>query len=559
MKRRLTMTESTRPKIVTPVKPMATRSKVGGSSRRTSFRDQADLQDIFASAKDESEGEDKEPLSAPETKRARRASNPSTLRPALFTDTIRAAQTHVRTIKKQDIGSSNSLKRQLEERQTTSEPKGPAKSVEKQSIRTSSTTAGPHLSSAISPSEPQHQSESIGKHNNRHSITSSGRDARSGQKMVRPEVAPSSVRKSSSTSTAVHILQSLSYPHKDRPQTGGQAIRSKAVQAYGATKASSDLTTNKKSIDQAAGPSARPIPRAQAALSKPTPPVLAKPTASASQYPRPSLPTGRSQLPTQSVRPTQLPTKAVTPTELPPRQVTPPTSPTTRALVGFIGPKVAALRATREAETVHGDSPLEDTSVEHTTLETLEEPEIRTPPINHVDPNVPPLKSLDSRLAPRGLNPEREMSPELGSESSYYDRSLYGSSPPPYLPGAKSSANAIQSVNGSHSANDGQSAGGGQSVNGVQSVTGGRSNYGARSVYEDLDPDELDDEEFELLVYGERTEWRTEAEGDELIPMEESSDAEAMDICSEDGDSGPTRTGGPAHGDPVQQWRADVF
>jgi hypothetical protein len=113
-------------------------------------------------------------------------------------------------------------------------------------------------------------------------------------------------------------------------------------------------------------------------------------------------------------------------------------------------------------------------------------------------------------------------------------------------------------MNGSPSANGGHSGNGGQSSNGGPSVNGGPSNFGARSLCEDVDPDALDDDEFELLVYGERTEGRTRAEEDESIPMEESSDAEAMDICSEDGDSGPTRNGGPAHGDPVQQWRADV-
>jgi len=106
--------------------------------------------------------------------------------------------------------------------------------------------------------------------------------------------------------------------------------------------------------------------------------------------------------------------------------------------------------------------------------------------------------------------------------------------------------------------NGSPSAIGGRSVNGGQSSNGGPSNYDTRSLCQDLDPDALDDEEFELLVCGERMEGRISAEGDESVPLEESSDAEAMDICSEDEDLGPTRNGGPAHGDSVQQWRADV-
>jgi hypothetical protein len=407
---------------------MATRSKVGSSSRRTSFRDQADLQDIFASAEEESEGEDEESLLAPETKRARRASNPSASRQASFADTIRAAQTHARTIKKQDIGSSNSLKRVFEKRQTTSEPKGPPKPVEKQNIGTSNTPADAHISSAISTSEPQRLAKPTTKHVHKSSITAPNRDARSGQKVSGPGGELSSIRKPSSTSTAVHILQSMSRPNKDRPITGGQTIRSKAVQAYGTDKSSTSITTKKSSVSiaQPAGPSAIPVSRSkeyfkdQRPISSqpiPTPPVTT--TAPASQSQKPPIPTARLELPIQSAKSSQPLTQAVPPPELPAGRVTPPTSPTTRALVGFIRPTVAALRASREAESIHEDTSRE----EDTSLESLEAPNIMTPHIVHVPvhSSVPPLASLSP-------HPKREESPDLGSESSYYDRSLYGPS-----------------------------------------------------------------------------------------------------------------------------------
>jgi hypothetical protein len=460
-KRRLTIGESARPKVT--VKPMATRSKVGSSSRRTSFRDQADLQDIFGSHGDKSE--DEEVPSVPEKKRLRRASNPSASRPALLTDTIKAARTHV-IIKKQEIGSSSTLTGQHQNLSSTSVAKGPADSIDKRKIPTSST-----------------------------------------------------IQKPGSISTAKHILGSMWQSRKDRAISSGQTIRSKAVQAYGARNSSSSLMTDKHSIAvpaQSASPMSIPRAEDQPRISyQPTPPPPVSATAPASQLRELSLATA-------------------------PLRTTPPTSPTTRALVGFIGPEVAALRASRETESVM----YEDTSLEETSLDSLEGPNIMTPHIAHFpvdDSSVP-------RLASFSPHPKREESPDFGSESSYYDRSLYGPSSPPCLPGADSarSATGIQSMNGSQSAN------GGHSVNGSQSLNGGPSNFGTRSVYEDLDPHALDDEEFELLIYGERTEGRTEAEGDEMTPVEESSGAEPMDICSDDGDSGPTRTGGPAHGDPVQ-------
>jgi hypothetical protein len=532
---------------------MATRSKVGNSSRRTSFRDQADLQDIFASSEDNSE--DEELPSGPKKKLVRRSSNPSTSRLAMFTDTIRAAQTQVRTIKKQDIGFSNSLKRHHEKGYTTSESKGLPKSVETSSEAISSTTVGSSITPIISTSESQRQAKSIGNHNHKSSINAPSRDAQSDQKMVRPEVASSSVRKSSSTSTAVHILRSVSRAYKDRAITGGQTIRSKAVQGYGTDKSSTSITTKKNSVSiaQPAGPSGIPVSRPKAFYkdqrpisSHPTAPPPIMTTAPASQSQRPPVPTARLQLPTQSVTPSQPLTQAVPLSELPARRVTPPTSPTTRVLVEFIGPTVAAIRTSREARIIH-----EDTSLEDTSLESLEGPNIMTPHIVHVpvDSYVPRLESLSPYT-------KREESPELGSESSYYDRSLYGPSSPPCLPGADFAqlATGNQPMNGSPSVNGGHSLNGGQSSNGVPSVNGGPSNYGPRSVCEDLDPDALDDEEFELLVYGERIVGRDEAEGDEL-----ASEAEAMDICSDDEDLGATGSGtGTTNGDPVEQWRANI-
>jgi len=441
---------------------MATRSKVGSSSRRPSFRDQADLQDIFASDGDESEGENKEPLSAPETKRARRASNPSTSRPYLLTNTVKSPQAHVRATKKQDIGSSSTLTERHGDLSTFG-AKGPATSIYKRKIPASSTIQEP-----------------------------------------------------ASISTAKHILGSLWHPKKDRAITSGQAIRSKAVQAYGARNSTSSLTTDKHlTAVQAQPASPRVIPRAQhqpQIPSQPSPPQTVSATAPASQFQERSLAT------------------------LPPR-VTLSTSLATRALVGLTGPEVAGFRAPETEPIIHED----------TSLESLEGPNIMTPRITHVDPPVPPF---DERLASPGKDTEREESPDLGSESSYYDRSLYGPSSPPCIPG-----NGQRSVYGAQSDHGCQSANDGQSVKGGHSVDGGPSVHGARSVYEDLDPDALDDEEFDMLVYGERTgertEERTQTESGEMYPMEESSDAEAMDICSEDGE-------GPAYGDPVQQWRADV-
>jgi hypothetical protein len=408
-KRRLTIGESARPKVT--VRPMATRSKVGSSSRRTSFRDQADLQDIFASAEDESEGEEREPLPAPEKKRVRRASNPSTSRPTLFTDTIRAAQTHVRTIKKQDIGSSDSLKRHHEKRHTTAEPKELPKSVKKQSTAISSTTVGSSITTIISTSESQRQVKSIGEHNHKTSITAPGRDAQSGQRVSGLGAAPSSVRKSSSTSTAVHILQSIS-----RPITGAQTIRAKAVQACGTDKSSTSITTKKSSVStaQPARPSAIPVSRSKdnsedqrPTSSQPIPPPPVMTTAPASQSQKPPIPTARLELPIQCAKPSQPLTQAIPPAEIPARAETPPTSLTTRALVGYIGPTVAALRGSKEAESIHEDTSRE----ENTSLESLEAPNIMTPHIIHVpvDSSVPPLASLSP-------HPKREESPDLGSE-----------------------------------------------------------------------------------------------------------------------------------------------
>jgi hypothetical protein len=194
--------------------------------------------------------------------------------------------------------------------------------------------------------------------------------------------------------------------------------------------------------------------------------------------------------------------RRVTPPAFPSQRPTPPTSPTTRALVGFIRPVVAALRASIDVEALREDNAAD------ISVESIKEPEIMTPHINHVDPK------------------EREDSPDPGSESSYYDRSLYGPSPPPCKLA-------------------------GDSTEAVRRSDYGQSIYGARSLYDDPALDASDDEELDLFLYGEK-----QAKGDEY---DESSDAEAMDICSDDEDLGATGAGSGTTNDPVQQWRANVF
>ena len=274
--------------------------------------------------------------------------------------------------------------------------------------------------------------------------------------------ASSTTQKPASISTAKHILGSLWHA---RSRTG-QTSRAKATQTYGANS-SSGLTIDKHSTA---------ISRASS--QSPRLPVNAKAPASQLRRLSPDAPPG----------------------------VTPPTSPTTRALVRFIGPQVATLHASALKETesiIHEDKSLE----EETSLETLEEPNIMTPHIVHVPVNcpVPPLAQLNPRL-------KRAESPDLGSESSCYDRSLYGPSSPSNFEPSESA---------------------GRSVNGGPSVDG------ARSVHQSLDLDALDDEESALLVYGETTE-----AGDGLSPVDESSEAEPMDICTEDERSGSTRNEG---------------
>jgi hypothetical protein len=557
MKRRLTMSESDRPKIIPApttksVKAKSTRSKEGTSSQRPHFKDDPSMKDLFVAP------DDQETPFVPDNKRARRASNPSSSRPVI-TGRVKDV---LSTGRESDIEpSSRVMVQPSKDVSLTSMATGQAKSTKKQDVGSSSLGMVRRVNNSSnnsSNSKSRDHTQTAANQNVSLFIISVGSDAQRFQKPVetdnRKVAAPSSIQRSNSTSTAKHILDSISRPNKERPATSGQTIRSKAIQAYGTGKSSTSLLTKKDSVSTSH--SARPVQKAKCHVNdQPLPPHPVSTTAPASRSSRPSLPTARLSLPTQSAKP-QLPIQTVAPAELPAaRRITPPTSPTTRALVGFIGPTVIALRASREAESIH-----EDTSIEETSLETLEGPEIMTPHIFHVDS---PRDSAVARLVQLSPKPEREDSVDLGSESSYYDRSLYGPSSPLCLPGADPTktgqpTDRVQSVGGVQSANGGQSVNGGRSVNSGQSVNGGPSNFGTRSVCEDLDPDALDDEQFELLIYGERTEGRTEAEGDEMTPMEESSGAEPMDICSDDGDSGPTRNGGPAHGDPVQQWRADV-
>jgi hypothetical protein len=525
MKRRLTMSESDRPKItpapaINSVKAKSTRSKEGTSSQRPHFRDDPSLKDLFVAP------DDQETPFVPDNKRARRASNPSSSRPVI-TDRVKDV---LSTGRKSDIGTSSRVMVQpSKDVSLTSMATGQAKSTKKQDVGSSSMGVVRRVDNS---SNHSHNSKSrdhiqtVANQNVSLFIISVASDAQSFQKPVetdnRKVAAPSSVQRSDSTSTAKHILDTISRPNKERPATSGQTIRSKAIQAYGTGKSSTSLSTKKDSVSTSH--SARPVQKAKYHVNdQPLPPLPVSTTAPVSRSSRPSLPTARLSLPTQSAKP-QLPTQTVTPAEAPARP-TPPTSPTTRALVGFIGPTVAALRASREAESIHEDISLEESSFKETSLETLEGPEIMTPVITHIDPLVPLAPALDSPAARvASLSPkEREESPDLGSESSYYDRSLYGPSSPPCLERATPNL----------------SANGGQSVNGGPSL-----------LEVDLDPDALDDEEFELLVYGEVIVERTEAEGDGM-----TSDAETMDICTDDEDSRAIGSGSRTrHGDSVQQW-----
>ena len=559
------MSDSTHPKITTApaiksVKAMSTRLKEGTSLQRPHFKDDPSLKDLFI-APDDQEAPFVPEAFVPEAKRARRASSPSSTRPVV-TDRVKhvlststsGVKGQVKAVRASDIGSSSRATVQpIKNVSLTSMATGQARFTQKQDVGSSSMGMGQRVESA-SKSKSKEQTQTAASQNVSLSTISVARNTQSGQKAVdansKKVAPPSVVQRSASTSTAEHILNSMSRANNDRPATSGQTISSKAIQAYGAGKSSSSLTTDMNALGiRSAGSSVRPAPgprdyiKDQPQTSFPT--ALALPistTALTSQSAAKSfLSTARLQLPTQM--PSQPITQAAIPRGLPAaHRVTSPTNPTTRALVGFIEPVVAASRASSEVERIHGHSFLANTSLGNTSLEdtsheTLEGPEIATPVITHIDAPVPLLATSLGRLASLSPHPKREESPDLGSESSYYDRSLYGPSSPPCLP-------VIDPIEASHPSEYGD-----QSVNGTRSVSGRQSTYGARSVYDDLDPDALDDEEFELLVYGERI----EAEGDEV-----TSDAEPMDICSEDGDSALTRHEGPAYGDPFQQWRADV-